>query len=286
MCKAICGVAAGACNCAINVHWAKGSDISDINAKSGAQQTVSGAVGLLFAGLFAKAVSTVPTTILWFLYACLTLLHVLSNMKCMKLVAFDHFNTSRMDIAVEQFLERVQLVVSKESKDDHDDEKDPPQIPTIDCPVELSKKEPLFMMPKFMLTSPIVSMGVSFDSLVQQSTDQIEIDRCVQDLCDQGFTLSLSGSKKKKINIALAQGASPAVKAKAYFYGQVMRKLLMDQSDSGSTSSSANRQILEAIDASSALWAIFQESATKTGWDLDKTALKESGYEISIKSMQ
>lgn len=37
MCKAICGVAAGACGGAINLHWAKGSDISDIQAKFGAQ---------------------------------------------------------------------------------------------------------------------------------------------------------------------------------------------------------------------------------------------------------
>jgi len=37
MCKAMCGVAAGACNGAINIHWARGSDISDINAKFGAQ---------------------------------------------------------------------------------------------------------------------------------------------------------------------------------------------------------------------------------------------------------
>ena len=37
VCKAMCGVAAGACNSAINLYWAEGSDISDINAKFGAQ---------------------------------------------------------------------------------------------------------------------------------------------------------------------------------------------------------------------------------------------------------
>lgn len=37
MCKAICGVAAGACGGAINLFWSSGSDISDINAKFGAQ---------------------------------------------------------------------------------------------------------------------------------------------------------------------------------------------------------------------------------------------------------
>ena len=42
MCKAICGVAAGACGGAINLHWAKGSDISDIQAKFGAQVSEHG----------------------------------------------------------------------------------------------------------------------------------------------------------------------------------------------------------------------------------------------------
>ena len=39
MCKAICGVAAGATGGAINLYWASGggSDISDVNAKFGAQ---------------------------------------------------------------------------------------------------------------------------------------------------------------------------------------------------------------------------------------------------------
>ena len=41
MCKAMCGVAAGACGGVINLHWAKGSDISDINAKFGAQVRIS-----------------------------------------------------------------------------------------------------------------------------------------------------------------------------------------------------------------------------------------------------
>ena len=37
VCKAMCGVAGGACGGVLNLYWAKGTDISDINAKFGAQ---------------------------------------------------------------------------------------------------------------------------------------------------------------------------------------------------------------------------------------------------------
>jgi hypothetical protein len=53
MCKAVCGVAAGACGGAINLHWAKGSDISDINSKFGAQ------VRLFRARFFYSIVSSI-----------------------------------------------------------------------------------------------------------------------------------------------------------------------------------------------------------------------------------
>jgi hypothetical protein len=47
MCKAICGVASGACGGAINLYWAKGSDISDINAKFGAQVRRTGLLTMM-----------------------------------------------------------------------------------------------------------------------------------------------------------------------------------------------------------------------------------------------
>lgn len=57
MCKAICGVAAGATGGAINLHWARGSDISDINAKFGAQVGVIVAF-ILQDGIFSFALFT------------------------------------------------------------------------------------------------------------------------------------------------------------------------------------------------------------------------------------
>ncbi|OEU22743.1 DUF647-domain-containing protein, partial [Fragilariopsis cylindrus CCMP1102] len=103
MFKACCGVAAGACGGSINLHWAKGSDISDINAKSGAQHTVTGAIGLIFAGIFAKSVNNVSSRCLWMLYSALTYIHLYGNLKCMRLISFDYLNTIRMDMILRQY---------------------------------------------------------------------------------------------------------------------------------------------------------------------------------------
>ena len=81
MFKAICGVAAGACGGSIHLYWAKGSDISDINAKFGAQHTVTGVVGLVFAGVFAKSASRVGPGRLAMSYIVLTCLHLYGNVK-------------------------------------------------------------------------------------------------------------------------------------------------------------------------------------------------------------
>ena len=106
MFKAVCGVAAGAAGGAINLHWARGSDIADINAKFGAQHTVTGGLGLVTAALFATSVSNAPSALTWILYALLTAFHIYANMRCMRLVAFDSLNTARMDLLASQFFEQ------------------------------------------------------------------------------------------------------------------------------------------------------------------------------------
>ncbi|KAI2503618.1 Vitamin B6 photo-protection and homoeostasis [Fragilaria crotonensis] len=106
MCKAICGVAAGAVGGVFNLHWAQGSDIADIQAKFGAQHTVTGSLGLLCAYQFVQTVAQVDPTHLWALYGALTILHLYANMRCMKIIAFDYLNTPRMRMVIQQFLEQ------------------------------------------------------------------------------------------------------------------------------------------------------------------------------------
>lgn len=151
MCKAICGVAAGACGGAINLHWAKGSDISDINAKFGAQHTVTGGLGLLFAAVFATSISSAPTSVVWALYASLTAIHIYANAQCMKLVAFDSLNTPRMLLLASQYFSQREATACANTS-------------TMMDPQTMSKIEPLFFIwkrPRNLTSFPVLIVSTA-----------------------------------------------------------------------------------------------------------------------------
>ena len=173
MFKALCGVAAGATGGSINLHWAKGSDISDINAKLGAQHTVTGAIGLVSAGLFAKSVNHVSPRSLWLMYFVLTYLHLYANVKCMRLISFNYLNTIRLDMVLRNYYHTI-------SKDDSSGL----SIGGIPTPQRIAQQEPLwFQIPilgKILSRrgkAPSVHFGVAYDEFCKRSSKPIELLR-------------------------------------------------------------------------------------------------------------
>mmetsp|Transcript_11752 Transcript_11752/g.24837 ORF Transcript_11752/g.24837 Transcript_11752/m.24837 type:complete len:554 (-) Transcript_11752:1667-3328(-) len=173
MFKALCGVAAGATGGSINLHWAKGSDISDINAKFGAQHTVTGAIGLVSAGLFAKSVNHVSPQSLWLMYFVLTYLHLYANVKCMRLISFDYLNTIRLDMILRNYYHTI-------SKEDSSGL----SICGIPTPQRIAQQEPLWfqipvlgrILPRREKT-PLVYFGVAYDEFCKRSSKPIELLR-------------------------------------------------------------------------------------------------------------
>ncbi len=263
MCKAICGVGAGACNGAINVHWSRGSDISDINAKFGAQHTVTGSLGLIFAAFFAKSVNNLPLNILWFLYSLLTALHVFANMMCLKLVAFDYFNTERLTMVVESFLERIRRG------------EDSGKI-FVEEPIMVSSQEALL----FGISRRIpIHMGVSFNSLVRSSDmDEEEIKDAIGDISNKKYTVTLGTNRS--IYVAMNEDSDNTDKTKAYFHGLILRKLI--ESDDSIRNGKVLKDAVEEV--VNKLWPHFHASAINGHWDLSKTELTTKGYGISIPS--
>lgn len=278
MCKAICGVAAGACNGAINLHWAKGSDISDINAKFGAQHTVTGGLGLLFAALFARSVSTVPTFALWSLYASLTFLHVFANLRCVRLIAFNYMNTERMELIVKEFLTKI---------DDIDQNKlDNNQTVAMDDPSSISKRESLFFKPYIpsKWRSMSIRMGSSFDSvrssLAVQSNSTLSTTMFVEQMILENYAI-VCGSKE--ILVVISPDVDPMVKAKAYFNACLMRHMIVESKLNKQDFLSSKAALLEICEQTGRLWPIFVRSASKVGWDLNKTELSTDGFCVAIE---
>ncbi len=283
MCKAVCGVAAGACNSAINLHWAKGSDISDINAKFGAQHTVTGGLGLLFAALFARSVSSVPTLILWSLYASLTLLHIFANVRCLRLIAFDYLNTERLDLLVRDFLRKI-----SHSYDDMKVSASANRLIHVDDPTLVSKLESLFFKP-FTISrwkSIPIKMGSSFDDIVQIlafTEDNEAIIRMFLDQIEQEKYFIVAGKKEIIVVFNHNANADPIVKTKAYFSACLIRQKLL-----GSNSFSKEKVSLKLYEENNfevnKLWPIFVNNLSRVGWDLNKTALNMKGFCITIEN--
>ena len=102
--KALCGVAAGATNAVIGEHWgAKNGNMADVMAKNGAQHTCINLLGLTISVKFANFVSLSPQR-MWGTYAVLTFIHVVSNMKALRVLALRSLNLARYQMLMQRFL--------------------------------------------------------------------------------------------------------------------------------------------------------------------------------------
>lgn len=104
VCKALCGISAGATNAVIAQHWGdKYGNVADVLAKNGAQHTVVSLIGLAMSVKFARLATSSPTS-LWIVYFALTAIHFYANYKLMKVLALSSLNRTRYDMLVRQLL--------------------------------------------------------------------------------------------------------------------------------------------------------------------------------------
>eukprot|EP00533_Pseudo-nitzschia_delicatissima_P013495 CAMPEP_0197264110 /NCGR_PEP_ID=MMETSP1432-20130617/1600_1 /TAXON_ID=44447 /ORGANISM="Pseudo-nitzschia delicatissima, Strain UNC1205" /LENGTH=515 /DNA_ID=CAMNT_0042728723 /DNA_START=59 /DNA_END=1606 /DNA_ORIENTATION=- len=294
MFKALCGVAAGASGGSINLYWAKGSDISDINAKFGAQNTVSGAIGLVCAGLFAKSVNEVAPQSLWLMYIFLTVLHLYANVKCMRMISFDYVNTIRLDMILRDYVRKG---------DDTSIQMSTPQ--------EIAKTEPLWFLriPAFRRifaqrkTAPAIHFGIAYDEFCKRSGKPMEDlkSEIVKakplangksrsegkdkfDTIDDRYIISTGKTEKSKpcVVVSFLSDVSPEQQTKAYVHARLLANALQKE---GSTPVDYERQLeieAEAKSRFAAMWGEFLKSCTGGGWDLSRSELRTRGYEVKV----
>ena len=121
-----------------------------------------GGAGLVLSALVAKWLggSDVRTAIV--LYCLLTLLHLVTNHRSLKLVALDWLNDGRLHLIVNEFLDCVRDGGSKINENQAKASID------LSNPVEVSRKESLFFLPKLRSTEKEttkypIRMGISLN---------------------------------------------------------------------------------------------------------------------------
>jgi len=294
MFKAVCGVAAGACGGSINLHWATGSDISDINAKFGAQHTVTGAIGLIFAGIFAKSVTLISPLKLWMLYFSLTYLHLYANVRCMRLISFDYLNTIRIDMILRQYMTR-------EDK-------------SISTPQEIAAEESLwFQIPilgriftrNISSEKPSIHFGVAFDEFCKRSgkpvgmllsdldLTQTNLQSDKKSITQHTTTVSdayliSSGVHGREVVVSFLMNVSSEQQTKAYFHAWLLGSKLQENEkyvNGISTIDLTSR--LEVEEETKLLlesaWVEFRQNCIDVGWYLSRSELQTRGFEVKIE---
>lgn len=97
-CTSICGMVAGATRASITAHFALQSNIADVSAKEGAQETAVTVLGLLVGSyLFAPLIGD-SVSLVWLAFGALTLLHVYANWRGVGCLILPWLNTHRASI--------------------------------------------------------------------------------------------------------------------------------------------------------------------------------------------
>lgn len=284
--KAVCGVAAGSTSGAINLHWARGSDISDINAKFGAQHTVTGGLGLVSAAAFAASLSHAPQAITWILYALLTAFHIYANARCMRLVAFDSLNTPRIDLLISQFLEQRDETHGAPMNE---------KSQLLMDPAQMSRIEPLFFVwrrPRNLCKFPILS-GISFNEFACLSGESCSVLKDAVQRAQKDQYLVASGKRRRgrgglSVLLVFFSSATAEQRAKGYFHALCLCQALEREGfhprgrrgqhfRSYKNIHQAEESARQECEKS---WPLFREKAVKAGWDLSQTVLATEGYDL------
>lgn len=311
VCKALCGVAAGATGGALQMFWAiklTGSEdgISEVSAKNGAQRTVMGGMGLILAGLTANWLDNIDVANrnmrtkkkgLWIgLYCGLTLLHLVCNWRSLKLVTLDWLNGWRLHRVVDDFLTSIDKMPN-----------DCGQGISFSTPTEVSKLEPIFFMPELQskrsnLPRYPIKLGVSFNQLAKLSGAPSSTLKSMlttkHNSYKENYILKVGHTnrqleKNRCILVSFLIECSNREKAKAYLHACLVGRALLSVSVPNGNKNNRSvvhgeRQLISQAEEigreeTKVLWPVFERSASEAGWKLDKTEFSTCGYAISFE---
>ncbi|VDL43562.1 unnamed protein product [Hymenolepis diminuta] len=147
--RALVGMIGGATRAAITQHQALESNMADVAAKDGSQETLSNLLAL-FLNLILVSVVTGNLALIWLLFIILGPIHIYANWRAVRCLELTTFNRVRFNILVQDWLSRL------DKKSD--------QVPRLLSVQEVNYLEPII---SFFTQRRTIRLGCSFDSLLK-----------------------------------------------------------------------------------------------------------------------
>lgn len=104
LCRALCGVAAGATRASLMSHFALHNNIADISAKEGIQETAVTLAGLVL-GWQAVDWLDGDLRLTWLVFGVLTAVHVWANVLAMRCLVLTSLDQQRAELCIAHFLQ-------------------------------------------------------------------------------------------------------------------------------------------------------------------------------------
>lgn len=268
ICKTLCGIAASATNAAITAHFgALNNNIPDIMAKSNAQHNMVSLLGLLVSVKFTTFANRTPT-MKWTIYILLTIMHVLANNICMRILSLRSINTARYTLLIQRFISTVRT--NKEIIE--------ADAMTVLSPASIAGVEPILslLLPmakrneKVILWSSIdeirAALGDFFSvSLVEslkkyQNDPYFIITNSNATITSDGYGRSSKGSKDTKAFVCFKEDVSIDVQSLAFFEAATL----------------LHRPTATQEEVRKVLYPQLQRLLRKCGWNLEQTSLRRS----------
>lgn len=246
------------------------------------------------------------------MYSGLTLLHIVANMNCMRLLSFTSLNHVRMNIVLSTFLEWWDKQTTSEGSSSTSSAN-----PLLPSPGQVTKMEPLFFLPSWFLpkqcllrkTAVPIFFGESFNDFCNHS--KVASGACIAETLmnspadgldmafgKNGYAISAgevsSSSHKSRlcVDVVFKSSISAEEESKAYLHaillGRALRKLEVNDTRSVDTSSRDAVMEVEAevAEVAGVAWNLFQAGSELAGWDLTRSELQTLGFEIAAASQE
>lgn len=162
ICRALCGVSAGATRGAILSHFARANNAADLNAKEGMQETAVTLMGMTMGWGVLKMIDSNEQSkeqshnqfvVTWVIFIVLTIVHVWANVVAMNSLIFTSLDRTRSQLLMEDFINQTIKQSNKQSK----------IIASVMTPEQLNQKQWIMPLPSLNLfrnaTSTHVELG-------------------------------------------------------------------------------------------------------------------------------
>ena len=260
LCRTLCGISAGATKGSITQHFAIESNMADLNAKEGTQETLVSLIGMVLGIALARMIQVMDeqskivvksaskigsgssdggslSSLLyvhgafvatWYIFVSLTWVHVWANYVGVNNLRLKSFNRQRAEVVLRPIIQNITNVVNGDMKKVKSDSiaiktKILQSRDDIKMISPSQCRESLLRSFGTMITQGKLRLGVDLKSALNDLSDKEVIHLAGYLFSDEKYLISVTGiGSRTKINVVLHVDANDEDKLKAFVHGLII----------------------------------------------------------------